>query len=83
MRVRPYVALLKNREAVVKKGWEVSSVMWIGLNRLKKRVVRIYAKRLERELTTVGYLLEPDTVIWGLTARILYWVIDALEPMKA
>lgn len=81
LKVRPYVALLKNNAAVVKKGEEVHSVMWINLNNLKRRVVKIYAKRIEKEFTTVGYLLEPDTVIWGLTARVLSWIIDALEPI--
>ena len=81
LKVRPYVAILKNPQADVRKGEEIDDVMWISLNKLRRRIVRVYAKRLGREFTILGYVLEPDTVIWGLTARVLTWVIDALEPL--
>lgn len=82
MRVRPYVAVLKNRSASVRRGYEVEDVTWIPLTELKRRVVKIYAKRLERELTTLGYVAEPDVVVWGLTAKILNRILDALEPLS-
>lgn len=82
MRVRPYVAVLKNRSASVRRGYEVEDVTWIPLTELKRRVVKIYAKRLERELTTLGYVAGPDVVVWGLTAKILNRILDALEPLS-
>ena len=80
MRVRPYLALLRNRHAELRVGEEVDEAILVQLNNLKRRVIKIYAKRLERELATLSYLAGPRFVVWGLTARILTRVMDALEP---
>jgi len=78
LRVRPFIAVLKNRYAEPKKGDEVSEVIWVKLNDLKPRVVNIYTKSRGLMLAP-AYIYGDDTVIWGMTAKILTKILDRLK----
>ncbi len=78
MRVSPFIGILA-REAEPRRGEEPLEVFWLPLRELRYRVCSVHSKT--RGVMQVRAFVYDNMVIWGMTARILRELLNALEPL--
>ncbi|MDJ0270474.1 MAG: CoA pyrophosphatase [Aigarchaeota archaeon] len=78
MRVTPFIGILAGR-AEPRRGDEPLDVFWIPLRELRYRVCSVHSKT--RGVMQVRAFVYDNMVIWGMTARILRELLNALEPL--